>query len=88
MKENNTDKQYIEELEHRIKIFESHEEYLLNELNDYRDLVSHYVERYNEEILKHKEQEKYIKHLLDRIMELEKRCTILQEKEKNNAKRK
>ena len=76
MKKNNTDKQYIEELENRIKILESHEEYLLNELNDY------YVERYNEEILKRKEQEKYIKHLLDRIIELDKRCSILQEKEK------
>ena len=82
MKKNNTDKQYIEELEHRIKILESHEEYLLNELNDYRDLVSHYVERYNEEILNRKEQEKYIKHLLDRIIELDKRCSIFQEKEK------
>lgn len=82
MKKNNTDKQYIEELENRIKILESHEEYLLNELNDYRDLVSHYTERYNEEILNRKEQEKYMKHLLDRIMELDKRCSILQEKEK------
>lgn len=82
MKKNNTDKQYIEELENRIKILESHEEYLLNELNDYRDLVSHYTERYNEEILNRKEQEKYIKHLLDRIIELDKRCSILQEKEK------
>lgn len=82
MKKNNNDKLYIEELEHRIKILESDEEYLLNQLNDYRDLVSHYTERYNEEILKGKEQEKYIKHLLDRIMELDKRCTILQEKEK------
>ena len=82
MKENNTDKQYIEELENRIKILESHEEYLLNELNDYRDLVSHYTERYNEEILNRKEQEKYMKHLLDRIIELDKRCSILQEKEK------
>ena len=82
MKKNNTDKQYIEELENRIKILESHEEYLLNELNDYRDLVSHYIERYNEEILNHKEQEKYMKHLLDRIIELDKRCSILQEKEK------
>ena len=76
MKKNNTDKQYIEELENRIKILESHEEYLLNELNDY------YVERYNEEILNRKEQEKYMKHLLDRIIELDKRCSILQEKEK------
>lgn len=82
MKKNNTDKQYIEEFENRIKILESHEEYLLNELNDYRDLVSHYTERYNEEILKSKEQEKYMKHLLDRIIELDKRCSILQEKEK------
>lgn len=82
MKKNNTDKQYIEELENRIKILESHEEYLLNELNDYRDLVSYYTERYNEEILNRKEQEKYMKHLLDRIMELDKRCSILQEKEK------
>lgn len=82
MKKNNTDKQYIEELENRIKILESHEEYLLNELNDYRDLVSHYTERYNEEILNRKEQEKYMKHLLDRIIELDKRCSILQEKEK------
>ena len=82
MKKNNTDKQYIEELENRIKILESHEEYLLNELNDYRDLVSHYTERYNEEILKRKEQEKYMKHLLDRIIELDKRCSIFQEKEK------
>lgn len=82
MKKNNTDKQYIEELENRIKILELHEEYLLNELNDYRDLVSHYTERYNEEILNRKEQEKYMKHLLDRIIELDKRCSILQEKEK------
>ena len=82
MKKNNTDKQYIEELENRIKILESHEEYLLNELNNYRDLVSHYTERYNEEILNRKEQEKYMKHLLDRIIELDKRCSILQEKEK------
>lgn len=82
MKKNNTDKQYIEELENRIKILESHEEYLLNELNDYRDLVSHYTERYNEEILNRKEQEKYMKHLLDRIIKLDKRCSILQEKEK------
>lgn len=81
MKKNNTDKLYIEELENRIKILESHEEYLLNELNDYRDLVSHYTERYNKEILKQKEQEKYIKHLLDRIIELDKRCTTLQERE-------
>ena len=82
MKKNNTDKQYIEELENRIKILELHEDYLLNELNDYRDLVSHYTERYNEEILNRKEQEKYMKHLLDRIIELDKRCSILQEKEK------
>lgn len=85
MKKNNTDKQYIEELENRIKILESHEEYLLNELNNYRDLVSHYTERYNEEILNRKEQEKYIKHLLDQIIELDKRCNILQEKEKKQC---